>query len=627
MFHFPSTTPTNVIMETDQTGSSPGLLALPPEIFLQICSELHSEALARLSATHKGYRWLQTNALKYDAVHEQKALLTAAWKGYDDHHAIRLLTASLHFGADINKLYQEPKYGGAATALHLAAAVGKIRVADALIKLGADIRARGHHICAFLGNERLRSQYIDEFRKTNFDFGIDHLPLAIPFVLGHEDTVESLVRRGAPADLYVPSRQPINNSRAYTIFHVMATGVDRLESLHDLFKRTYRHTIDQQSPRHGETAVAIAASNLEPFKETPLNFLISLNADLNIPSLLGKTPLMHMVDVACFTAGLTKDHCSKVQESISTLISKGANPNQFVADHAESTVMFYTLSFVSLEIESGRNMTRFLTSVVEILLTNGYDLSITSSQNITPLHYLTSLLGRYAKVEKFVGLFDLLLGADAHINRVVNGQTSILLTAFRSPFYKPKLIQKLLSHGADILDSEADILIDHLLENSKHRALGNEVLYRHRHAISQSCINLIYRSIISTNNSSEMKWLERFQLHATHLDSTIARHFMQDGMKLGSINLEQGFNVDWTNDYSESYLHLLVKKLGQDNRYHPRDAIKDAVILIERGIKVCLKDYGGKMATQRLRELGSEAKTSLLLYLLLNQKDRERDEW
>lgn len=603
------------------------LSLLPYELLLQICDELQLTELVRLGSTQKCFDFALTAAFKYDAVHEQKAILAAVWKESDTNYAIKLLTTSLQYGADINKYYDATQYNGKATALHIAAAVGKLELVDKLLEHGADVKAKAYHVFAFLEAEDAREVYLEAHRKTGLDHDLYSLPHAVPFLMNDVEIVRKLVCYGAPVELYGPILPAGVNNRTCNIFHLLAAGIGDFSELYGLFKKHYGRSINNRSPHQAETAIVIAASDYSSQDDSVLNFLFSLNPDLNVTSIVGKTPLMQVVDAACFAPGLKKSQYVWFQNSILSLISHGANLNQFITGHAEPTIMFYILSLIEFEIESGRKLAWLLAKFVETFLDQGYNLSIRSAQNTTPLNYIISLLARYPDIRKFLPLFSLLLEHDVDFNTVSIGQTSNLLTAFIGSVFHVPLVEQLLVHGATIRDWEVDSLVDCLLEHPRRRVLGTPIVWKLKNGISQRCINTTYKTIMITDDIVSRKWFEQFQCTPSQLESTIARCFMQDGRTLASPNLDYDFYINWMTDEQDSFLHLLVKKLQQDAKYSCRKALIDMQFLIERGITVCAKDRDGKMASQRLRGMGDKPKFSPLLYFLLNQKDKERGEF
>ncbi|PWI72436.1 ankyrin repeat-containing protein [Purpureocillium lilacinum] len=664
------------------------LVTLPSEIKLFIMDPLSLAEVGRLCRAHTSWRDIAQYCMyKKDVAEDTStAVLWAALGGRDDptgryEMQCYVLRRFMQRGqvrcyndadrrafaqAKVNARYVGDD-GTFATALHFAAAKGRLPVVKQLLGHGASLSAK----CS--GFQAFESRGIPTIDVTEHEghgrcrFGslmhkairnAEWLPLMAPLLLRHYDVVKALVFCKAPAILTQP---PI------TVFHYVAAmgskefNAERVETepaprrrrkrkaeeesqsqnftspieVHLSFFKAYPDYLDVPFSRNQASALHIA---IQRDNEEAFNQLIDHGADVNALTILDCSPLHEAVKRSC--AAFLSLPRPPLRAYISRLLERGADPNAVTNTSPPETPMMCILPVDN--ISWGARHARDMEAILDALIRCGARVDEGLHQGRTMMHYINDRildnlscegLGYDACFEKL--LFFLHDHHEAKVNaRIQPGNRTILGELIRRiardqldmpDTWSPTkaYFKKLLNIEAHVSASEADEAFRHWLARPALRSLYSNIVNHCKGSLSQPVIDEAFTRSIEDKDPKLWKAICKHLGPPTNASQLVATAFdwpfdsfwqqVRDTLR---------FDAKYVSPLGETYLHMLVRRLKRGGYSRTKLALVDAHVFVEKSVVISALDANGKMAVQYLREEGLDFATELRVYLM-DERDRE----
>ncbi|UNI17457.1 hypothetical protein JDV02_003798 [Purpureocillium takamizusanense] len=669
------------------------LITVPAEVKLLIMSDLTPKELGSVCLVHSSWREISQYEMfnKDIASDAPSAILWAALGGQDDPTGRYEMQCSVlrrfmeqgqepyHSDAERNAFAKQKvnaRYynvdGSFATALHFAAAKGRLPVVMRLLRYHASLdamsigihafRSRGIRITdavQYAGDEarRLGSRVFGAIR------GAQWLPLMAPLLLKHYDVVEALVHCKAPAIL---SHPPI------TVFHVISAlsseefNAESVKPVTKVRGRRKAPVSNQEQafttpmklhlrlfkayPNHLEIGlgtnywtplhIAIQRDN-----EAGFNQLLDHGANVNAATILGCTPLHEAIRRRC-QSFMPNTRIPK-RSYITHLLEAGADPNAVSrAGHADTPLM------CTLRVDhyswDNRHI-KDVEAVMEMLIKHGARINDRGFSGRTIIHRLDEKISSsmLSPIPSFDSSSERLLAFLVNLGGDVNERTytsstilsDLVLRTYGTSLHTTQIwpsikgyFKTLLELGARVPPNDAENVFQAWLDYQPLRTVDIDVFAQCGEFLSQDFIDATYLRIVQRADTKLWYAISGRLRPPTNASVLVATIFQQEE--------QQGTHPLWhpirdtlsfdpayvTEETRETYLHLLVRKLRCGGYTRPSLALKDARLFAERGVPLSARDSDGKTVVQRLRDEGLDFHKDLRLYLM-DERDRQNGEY
>ncbi|KAF4508526.1 hypothetical protein G6O67_004889 [Ophiocordyceps sinensis] len=590
---------------------------LPNEVKDLVCKDLDNAALVCLGKTDK--EWSQWAA-----------------RGFSDGGTLavneEVLRRALEHGGDVNAIHrgQGEDY---ATALHYAAAWGRDTIVRQLLEAGASVQAlaSGYRVferCDMIdmaaGGElaQFGISLFRELKRTRW------LPLLLPLIRRHGEVVKLLFEAGATARLGVRHENPaLQVGRVITAFHIFATMTDSefngggMREIHQAIWDAHRAVC--MDAAMGQEGLAPLHISLEFTNRFMLTRLIHGAAQVDVQSALGRTPLMHAINLC---AGATAVHRrKKLTEAVQILIRAGANVNA-VSDAAVAETPLVCV--VLADVDDWARSFRDLKTLLTILIDNGARIN-GFGPGPSILHALCEKVIQRGRSRSFDNLLAFLVDhkGDVNLAATPTGESILLGLIDQYEQVPTGFFHGLVNHyGATIRPGEVDQAFSAWLESPRLRSAfrGYDVLRHHgEHITAQAFERAWYQAFARQEEDLYLRLVAEDSPRPADASELVAVALRTPNHCLWGYVHTLRFDANYVSPEGLGWLHMIVIKLKCTN-WRERHAVEDAAFLISRGTSVCIEDHEGLTALQQLRRLNQPYPE--LRLLLHEAKDRERGE-
>ncbi|KAJ6440985.1 ankyrin repeat-containing protein [Purpureocillium lavendulum] len=684
-----------------QPSRPPPLLTIPPELKFMIMDYMSSDTVSKTCRIHPIWHDIAEYYLysKDIARESPTAILWASWGGEEDptgSYVVNLKVLNRFREQVTFRFANEPDTvkamkimefiklkvnavhvhsdGTFATALHFAAARGRLAVVRDLLQYGADVDAKSSGVQAFKSLRllptdvdhdskvigRLRCQIRPELTRAQW------LPLMAPLLLQHYDVAQALLDRKA---------SPILSQPAITAFHVMAATPD--DDFHDGYSETGETCRRRRcmSPTGDRTNCCRTRELYLQFFDTatdhlnvplpnelcmPLHLavkhgnelvfdkLIEHGADPNRGNVEGFTPLHEAVD-GCRAELMSPWRREVWRKYIDRLLDEGANPNALSVRVGKETPLMCVLPVWAVPWTAPH--AKDMAAILNTLIDRGADPNMRAHRGRTVIHVLDNLMRACIdfRTRRYDGMpitkfLKILCGRGGDINSICPPGNTTLLgqlisgatdTAVAPPNIRPKrqwekfkmYLRLLLKRGARVCDAEAGAIFWIWLRTPWLRNCGFDAVDQCHARLSQDVVNAAYLFCVEQQDVKLWNAIASgpsARLPAPTNGSLLVmkalKECKQEFFRVVRDNVS--FDPEYTTRCDDTYLHVIVQKARVFGYTRLSTALDDARFFVERGTMVSALDMGGKNAIQCLREHGDDFATDLRLYLL-DERDRQ----
>lgn len=627
-----------------RVGPDDQISRLCNEIKAIVSAELDYRSLARLGQTNR--LWWQhatPDAYRKNAKEgNSSAILWAAKEsvaGAGLGANYKVLDRAIRCGGDVNAVHQGSRDGEYATALHYAAALGRGGIVQQLLGAGANVHALASGFRIFKREGILSTKtggelsqhgpaLLLELKRTKW------LPLLLPLMRGHRQVVTLLHAAGATARLALRQERGGQAgshavTHAVTAFHLFATMSEEeflggdMKTIHRcIWKAGCRDYVNVTTDHDGLAPLHLA---LEFLNHRMLFRLLRAPAlaNVDVRSGLGRTPLMHAINLC--TEATEPQRRKSLIEAVETLIRHDANVD--ATSHeviGESPLVCAILA----DADDWGRAFRDLKALLMILIENGARIN-GDGQGPSIIMRLCDKIRQRKGNSSLEHLLDRLVDLGGNVNLAGSGSGTSILLDFIQRYNEvpPKFFKKLVTkYGATLRPSEASEALRSWVRCPRLRSAspGYDVLKLHKQDISADAFYDAWRQAFQAEDKALCQRLVAEGPPPADAASLVAIAVRTPGHSLWANVKDLAFDANYTSTPEDmSFLHMIVRKL-RDGDVRETKAIEEAEFFIRRGMSVCIRDYEGFTALQRLRMLAS--RHVHLMLLIHEAKDAEHGE-
>lgn len=589
------------------------ILSMPHELCAMICQHLAFKDLRNLAKVHRYISDIATVTLfRQDAATcSSSAILWAASASgvsipYAE-RAVQILERSIRYGGDVNAIH----YRGDAicTAIHVAVAHGHDSFARALLNHGANINTFSIRLWEFLNVGRFdrnldRATVLRDFARNARIQDQCWLPLLPAMLRSDFRFAELLIQRKCSGYLALHRRYlfmpPLQNAphinSAYTIHH-MLVDKNAFPKMQKTLFQEFPHEVTLPEPGSGMSPLmkAICKGN-----ELAVDILFSFPQDLDAISALGWSTLCYAVEGAAWrTMPKMRDWSAALAER---LVEAGAGVN---IGGPSSPLQLAVTSVLEDDIAPELNPhTRRMKQLILRLLDNGADVNVQVRAGVSLGQDIFLRMQQTPDRPLLRSLFTMFLDYRLRVNDLFPDGTSIFGQSLASRAIGKKIMDVIVAYGARPAPDECDHVL--YLWWNKDKILPKqtkEELHLLAPMFSQPAVDRAFLEIVLKNDAKQFDSLSQWRQTSQpdQLMGTALREHFSRRQALYALS----FNPRWQNQRGQGYAHIILEQLSEDV-YTEREAIEDIKQLIAKGMRLDLRDCGGKTALQRLTLLQEE---------------------
>ncbi|KAJ2974206.1 hypothetical protein NQ176_g6178 [Zarea fungicola] len=573
-------------------------VTLPAELRLNIGKYLGQSDLYKLSLVCRATQSEATEQLYKKDAREGNSY-AIAWAARTssicEAAAFQTLKLSLCHGGSIDA--KQLKNGAFASIIHIAAAHGSRDFVKELLTQGANVHSRSIRPWEFLNLDLARKlrQHTGQKRIR----GYYCLPLLLAMFRPDFLVAEELIAAHCTPYLAIQTSDEIQPSRedrpllteAYTIHHMLIASNIFMDQW-DLIFRHFRAEVIVLEPA---SRMPLLMKTLEEGNVDAAEFVFKTKQNLDILSPIGWSSLAYAAKGALAFDRPKRRNWSA--DMLVRLLERGANPNAGRQAYPLEIPLRTLLEKQLTDADQIRRTKKMIFS----LLDHHADLNVVPWQGPSiGQAFFTVIENQPTFTTTFQEIFFRFLECGIDVNHLFPDGTSLLGRSLGPRFKSRIMADKLLKSDARTTPREFDGLFRSWVK-SEFKFPKEFSLQHHIRMLSQDTIDWAYRYIVKHRDDKKYEILKE-NWRPIAEPNRLVRIWLQHNNWHRDDMFALDFDPNWQGTTRAGHAHVIVERL-RDNPQQANHAIEDIKRLIERGLKVGLRDSDGCTAYQRLNRL------------------------
>lgn len=573
-------------------------ITLPAELRLQIGKYLSQSDLYKLSLVCRATQYEATEQLYRKDAREGNSY-AIAWAARTssiyEASSFQTMKLSLWHGGSIDA--KQSKNGAFVSIIHIAAAHGSQAFVRELLRQGASVHSHSIQPWEFL-NLDLATKLRQHTRQKRIA-GYYCLPLLLAMFRPDFLVAEELIAAHCTAYLAIQTSDEIQLARehhpllteAYTIHHMLIASnifIDQWDLIFDHFRAEV--TVLEPASR-----MPLLMKTLEEGNVDAAEYVFKIEQNLNILSPIGWSSLAYAAKGALAFERPKRRNWSA--DMLVRLLERGANPNAGRQAYPLEIPLRTLLEKQLTDVDQIRRTKKMIFS----LLDHHADLNVVPWQGPSiGQAFFTVIENQPTFTTTFQEIFFRFLECGIDVNHLFPDRTSLLGRSLGPRFKSRIMADKLLKYNARMTPREFDGFFRNWVKNNFKFPKDFSMQY-HIRMLSQDTIDRAYRYIVKGRDDKKYEILKKNRGTITEPNCIVPIWLQHHNWHRDDM-FALGFDPNWQSATRQGYAHMIVERLC-NNPQQANLALEDMKRLIEKGMKVGLRDSDGRTAYQRLNRL------------------------